>query len=222
MAAQGRISQMENPEFSCVRVYEMLRLWETCVFMTFTFFKIQARPPLREPRILGLSGSALCLEVVHKPNSFNRVEDERHWLLMFVGCFVFLGFGIMMHKEHNVVHTGKSFPFLHMFSWNIIWKTRMASSSLATWRRRQMFNRAQKKKQLANINTSLAFKYFNEELGAFGHEESEDEGWCEAGNRAENHKQPPALKVQRSHRKIYSGAWYHQPGQTCRNRHTHD
>lgn len=104
-------------KFSCVPAYEMVRLWETCcVFMTFTFFKIQARPPLREPRILGLSGPALCLEVVHKPNSFNRVEDERHCLLLFVVCFVFPGFGIMMHKEHYVVHTGKSFPFPHMFS----------------------------------------------------------------------------------------------------------
>lgn len=72
----------------------------------------------------------------------------------------------------------------------------------------------------SQISTSPAFfSYLHEKLGAFGHEQLEDEGRREAGNRAENHKQPPALKVQKAHRKMGPGRWNHQPGQTCEHRH---
>lgn len=122
-------------------------------------------------------------------------------------------------KEHYLVHTGNSFPFPHMFSLNIIWKTWIASFSRPAWQRWQKCqSKLRRKKQLANISTSLAFKYLHEELGAFRHEQPEDKGRREAGNRAEHHKQSPALKVQRSQRKMCPGSWNHQPGQTCRRK----
>lgn len=69
------------------------------------------------------------------------------------------------------------------------------------------------------LSTSPAFfSYLHEKLGAFGHEQLEDEGRREAGKGAENHKQPPALKVQRAHREMGPGCWNHQPGQTCEHR----
>lgn len=71
------------------------------------------------------------------------------------------------------------------------------------------------------MSSGQPFKYLHEELGALGHEQPEDEGRREAGNRAEHHKQPPALKVQRAKREMGPGPWNHQPGQTCTQNQTH-
>lgn len=102
------------------------------------------------------------------------------------------------HQTMTKNRTGKSFPFPHMFSSNITLKTWIASFSRAAWQRQRQKSQRQFEKiliQLSNTSASLAFTYLHEELGAFRHEQSKDEGRGEAGDRAEHHKQSPALKV---------------------------
>lgn len=124
-----------------------------------------------------------------------------------------------------ICHTGKSLPFLHMLSWNIWWKTCSASLSRAVWKKKKKrsdknLKTSSGQRAASQISTNPAFfSYLHEKLGAFRHEQLEDEGRREAGNRAENHKQPPALKVQKAHRKMGPGRWNDQPGQTCEHRH---
>lgn len=125
-----------------------------------------------------------------------------------------------------ICHTGKSLPFLHMLSWNIWWKTCSASLSQAVWKKKKKRNdknlkASSEQRAASQLSTSPAiFSYLHEKLGAFRHEQLEDEGRREAGKGAENHKQPPALKVQRAHREMGPGCWNHQPGQTCEHGHS--
>lgn len=67
---------------------------------------------------------------------------------------------------------------------------------------------------------SLFSSYLHEKLWAFGHEQFNDEGRRKARDGAEDHKQPPALKVHKAQRETSPGFWNHQPGQTCQQRHT--
>ncbi len=146
----------------------------------------------------------------------------QHFTPVFCHCSIKLNTLYVCTKwgmwEH---HTGKSFPFPHVFNANITRKTWIASFSRSAWGRqdKNLKSISELKKQPVNRNVSLAFEYLHEELWALGHEQSEEESRGEAGDRAEHHKHSPALKGQWAHRKMHRGLWNDQPGQTCTQTH---
>lgn len=115
--------------------------------------------------------------------------------------------------------TGKSFSFLHMLSLNIRWKTWSASLSRPAWWRAKTAHNYSKQVQGKKRNfASELWLYLHEKLWAFGHEQLDDEGRREARDGAEDHKQPPALKVYEAQREMGPCFWNDQPSQACQQR----